>query len=67
MTSLFPSRHLLRRCFAWLLGVINQRTDCPECGGFRTGILIGEWGEGMRECSECKHFWLVPTGQPKWS
>lgn len=42
---------------AWLLGVVNHRIDCPKCGGFRTGILIGEWGGEMRECSACKHYW----------
>lgn len=34
----------MRKAIAWLLGVINHRIDCPSCGGYRTGILVGEWG-----------------------
>lgn len=50
----------MKRFLRWFLGVINDRIDCPKCKGFRTGVLIGEWGDELRECFECKHCWTVP-------
>ena len=53
----------MKRLLAWILGVINHRIDCPKCGGFRTGILLGEWECEMRECYVCNHYWEVPYGR----
>ena len=43
----------------WILGWVFGRLDCPKCGRKRTGICIGEWGDEMRECWVCNHYWTV--------